>query len=427
MSQLRKGTTIRLSNGQVATIKDSLGDGGQGIVYLVNVDGQKKALKWYKVNPGAAFKKNLIENVYKTAPADNFIWPLAVTEERDGSFGYLMDLRPKGFVDMSDFILLKAQFKDVHAQLNACLQICEAFQNLHIRGLSYQDMNDGNFFINPSTGDVLICDNDNVAPDKTSMGVLGKAGYMAPEIVEGVSMPNRYTDYYSLAVCLFILIYMNRPFEGAWNRSCPCDSTPEMAKKLFGFSSVFIMDPNDAKNRPVPGLHNNVIRRWGVYPNLLARAFCKTFSAEAIKDPTQRLMDKQWYNILLQIRSMYAKCPHCGNHTFIDVTMPGSKCIYCKNELHVPSLKVGRFSIPLVEKQPVYACLVSDVKDRNAVVGHVVEKKGEVGIKNTTETPWTLILPDSTVKIINKGDGVPARSGIKVRFGQDETGEFNNN
>ena len=59
MSQLRKGTTIRLSNGQAATIKDSLGDGGQGIVYLVNVDGQKKALKWYKVNPGAAFKKNL--------------------------------------------------------------------------------------------------------------------------------------------------------------------------------------------------------------------------------------------------------------------------------------------------------------------------------------------------------------------------------
>ena len=138
-------------------------------------------------------------------------------------------------------------------------------------------------------------------------------------------------------------------------------------------------------------------------------------------------MDKQWYNILLQIRSMYAKCPHCGNHTFIDVTMPGSKCIYCKSELHVPSLKVGRFSIPLVEKQPIYACLVSDEKDRTKVVGQVVEKKGEVGIKNTTETPWTLILPDSTVKIINKGDGVPARTGIKVRFGQDETGEFNNN
>ena len=424
MSQLKIGSTIRLSSGETATVKKILGDGGQGIVFLVTVNGQKKALKWYKVNPGAAFKKNLIENVHKTAPADNFIWPLAVTEERDGSFGYLMDLRPKGFVDMSDFILLKAQFKDVHAQLNACLQICEAFQNLHIRGLSYQDMNDGNFFINPSTGDVLICDNDNVAPDKTSMGVLGKAGYMAPEIVEGVTKPNRYTDYYSLAVCLFILIYMNRPFEGAWNRSCPCDSTPEMAKKLFGFSSVFIMDPNDAKNRPVPGLHNNVIRRWGVYPNLLARAFCKTFSAEAIKDPTQRLMDKQWYNILLQIRSMYAKCPHCGKETFIDIMGGNPHCIFCQEGITVPSLKVGRFIIPLAEKQTIYSCLISDEQDRNLKAGEVVMKNGATGLKNISSTPWTAMLSDGSVRVINKGEGMPAKPGLKVRFGQGETGEF---
>ena len=220
---------------------------------------------------------------------------------------------------------------------------------------------------------------------------------------------------------------MNRPFEGAWYASCPCDNTPEMAKTLFGFSSVFIMDPNNAKNRPVPGAHNNVIRRWGLYPSLLARAFCKTFSSQAINDPTQRLMDKQWYNILLQVRSMYAKCPHCGKETFIDVTCPGTRCIYCQEVPQVPALKVGRFTIPMVEKQPLYACLVSDEKDRNVVVGQVVEKKGEVGIKNTSSSPWTLILPDSSVKIINKGNGVPARRGLQVRFGQGETGEFINN
>lgn len=427
MSQLKIGSTIRLSSGEIATVKKLLGDGGQGVVYLVTVNGKKKALKWYKKHLGAAFKKNLADNIHRSAPADNFIWPEALTEERFGSFGYVMPLRPKGYMDMSEFILLRAKFKDVHAQLNACLQICEAFQNLHIRGLSYQDMNDGNFFINPDTGDVLICDNDNVAPDKTSMGVLGKAGYMAPEIIEGVSMPNRYTDYYSLAVCLFILIYMNRPFEGAWYASCPCDNTAEMAKKLFGFDSVFIMDPSNAKNRPVPGAHNNVIRRWGVYPNLLARAFCKTFSSQAIKDPTQRLMDKQWYNILLQVRSMFAKCPHCGNYTFIDVTNPHSNCIYCQKEVKAPALKVGRFTIPLVENQPLYACQISDEKDRAAVVGSVVEKKGEICIKNTTSTPWTMILPDSTVQVVRKGDRVPAQSGLKVRFGQGETGEFINN
>ena len=184
MSELKIGTIVKLSNGTSAKVKQELGKGGQGVVYLVEVSGKKMALKWYHKHPGEAFHKNLLNNVHAGAPASNFIWPLAVTEEMNGSVGYVMELRPKEYQDMSKFILTHAKFADVHAQLNACLQICTAFQKLHIRGLSYQDMNDGNFFINPKTGDVLICDNDNVAPDKTSMGILGKAGYMAPEVVE---------------------------------------------------------------------------------------------------------------------------------------------------------------------------------------------------------------------------------------------------
>ena len=424
MSGLKIGTSVRLSNGETAVVKSRLASGGQGVIYLVKVGMKKMALKWYLRHPGKAFLKNLMDNVRRGAPAPNFIWPLAVTEEVLGSFGYVMELRPKGYEDMSRFILLKVKFADVHAQLNACLQICTAFQKLHIHGLSYQDMNDGNFFIDPKTGDVLICDNDNVAPDKTSMGVLGKAGYMAPEIVEGVSMPDRYTDYHSLAVCLFILIYMNRPFEGAWNLSCPCDNNPEMARQLFGFGSVFIMDPNDRKNRPVPGMHNNVIRRWNVYPSFLGRAFCKTFSAEAIKDPTQRLMDKQWYNILLQVRSMLARCPHCGNETFVDVLSPDPCCVYCQKPIVVSSLKVGRFTLPLLERQPIWACQISSEQDMNVKAGEVVLKRGIMGMKNISHTPWTVILPDSSVKIINKGDSFPVHKGLKIRFGQGETGEI---
>ena len=424
MSGLKIGTSVRLSNGETAVVKSRLASGGQGVIYLVKVGMKKMALKWYLRHPGKAFLKNLMDNVRRGAPAPNFIWPLAVTEEVLGSFGYVMELRPKGYEDMSRFILLKVKFADVHAQLNACLQICTAFQKLHIHGLSYQDMNDGNFFIDPKTGDVLICDNDNVAPDKTAMGVLGKAGYMAPEIVEGVSMPDRYTDYHSLAVCLFILIYMNRPFEGAWNLSCPCDNNPEMARQLFGFGSVFIMDPNDRKNRPVPGMHNNVIRRWNVYPSFLGRAFCKTFSAEAIKDPTQRLMDKQWYNILLQVRSMLARCPHCGNETFVDVLSPDPCCVYCQKPIVVSSLKVGRFTLPLLERQPIWACQISSEQDMNVKAGEVVLKRGIMGMKNISHTPWTVILPDSSVKIINKGDSFPVHKGLKIRFGQGETGEI---
>lgn len=426
MSELQPKQQIKLTNGEIAIIKKELGRGGQGIVYLVKVAGKDMALKWYLKNPGVPFYKNLIKNVQAGAPAPNFIWPLAVTEGIGGTFGYVMEVRPKGYEDMGQFILAKAKFASVHAQLKACLQICSAFQKLHINGRSYQDMNDGNFFINPKTGDVLICDNDNVAPDGTSLGILGKAGYMAPEIVEGVKKPDRYTDYYSLAVCLFLLIYMNRPFEGKWYMTCPCDNNPEMAKKLFGFDSVFIMDPTDPKNRPVPGVHNNVLRRWNIYPTLLRKAFCKTFGKEAIKDPTKRLMDMQWFRILLQIRSMYAKCPNCGKETFIDVTDSNNKCIYCNTKISgLNTLNVGRFTIPLVDGQPIYNCMVSSkINDMDIKAGRVIARKDIVGLENISDTPWTVILPDGQSRVVGKGHSLPAKKGFKIRFGQDETGEI---
>ena len=424
MSELNIGTSIQLSNGVTARVKQVIGKGGQGTVYLVEASGKKMALKWYHKYPGDIFYRNILNNIKDGAPAPNFLWPLAITTKLNGSFGYVMELRPMGYKDMSQFLLAKAKFSNIYAELNACLQICTAFQKLHIRGLSYQDMNDGNFFINPKTGDVLICDNDNVAPDRTNMGILGKAGYMAPEVVEGVTMPNRYTDYYSLAVCLFILIYMNKPFEGKWHLDCPCDNNPEMAKKLFGFESVFIMDKTNSKNRPVPGIHNNIIRRWNIFPSFLGEAFCKTFSTEAIKDPGKRLMDKQWYNILLQVRSMFAKCPNCGKDTFIDILKKDSRCIHCNETINIQVLKIGRFSIPLVDKQKIYSCMVSSEQDKNLITAEVIKKGGTIGLRNLSNTIWTVILPDGSTRIINNGDDMPAKAGFKIRFGQEETGEI---
>lgn len=424
MSELNIGTSIQLSNGVTARVKQVIGKGGQGTVYLVEASGKKMALKWYHKYPGDIFYRNILNNIKDGAPAPNFIWPLAITTKLNGSFGYVMELRPMGYKDMSQFLLAKAKFSNIYAELNACLQICTAFQKLHIRGLSYQDMNDGNFFINPKTGDVLICDNDNVAPDRTNMGILGKAGYMAPEVVEGVTMPNRYTDYYSLAVCLFILIYMNKPFEGKWHLDCPCDNNPEMAKKLFGFESVFIMDKTNSKNRPVPGIHNNIIRRWNIFPSFLGEAFCKTFSTEAIKEPGKRLMDKQWHNILLQVRSMFAKCPNCGKDTFIDILKKDSRCIHCNETINIQVLKIGRFSIPLVDKQKIYSCMVSSEQDKNLITAEVIKKGGTIGLRNLSNTIWTVILPDGSTRIINNGDDMPAKAGFKIRFGQEETGEI---
>ena len=75
MTELKPNEKINLTNGSSAVIIKELGRGGQGIVYLVELAGQKMALKWYINAPGKAFYKNLEENIAGGAPSEAFLWP----------------------------------------------------------------------------------------------------------------------------------------------------------------------------------------------------------------------------------------------------------------------------------------------------------------------------------------------------------------
>ena len=241
MKELKPKDKVSLSNGSSAKIVKMLGQGGQGTVYQVEVGGQQMALKWYNTHPGIPFYKNLEENIAKGAPSDAFLWPEYITKVEHGSFGYIMKLRPQGYYEFGHYLLARAQFKSFDAIVNAAMKICEGFKALHLAGLSYQDLNDGNFFIHPETGDVLICDNDNVFPEGDNSGILGKARYMAPEVVTSKTLPNKQTDRFSLSVVLFMLFYGNHPFEGARVLACPC-MTEKYEKQFYGSDAIFIYD-----------------------------------------------------------------------------------------------------------------------------------------------------------------------------------------
>lgn len=357
-------------------------------------------------------------NADSGAPSNAFLWPLAVTEKQKGSFGYIMKLRPRGYREFSDFMLAKVQFSSMAANINAAIKICDAFQKLHIRGLSYQDMNDGNFFINPRNGDVLICDNDNVAPDKTNLGIIGKAGYLAPEIVDQKTMPNRYSDYFSMAVILFILFYFNRPFEGKKIAGCGC-MTEDMEKAFFGHNAVFIMDPLDDSNRPVPGLHTNVIRRWGLFPKSMEKLFIQAFSKQSILFPEKRVIDREWMTLMIQLRSMLCKCPHCGEETFVEPDSSNQVCLDCGRNIEKPMvLKVDKFRIPLFQGQKIYNVQLPVDGDLNAIVGEVVRHSmtNRLGIKNYSTFTWQAIDPAGDVHNVSPEAGMPIKNEMKIKF-----------
>lgn len=161
-TELKENTTLILRNGDVVKVNKLLGSGGQGFVYSVTVNGEECALKWYKQMPSDIFYENLQKNAEEGAPSPSFLWPRAVTKKKFGSFGYIMSLKPDGYYEFSEYRLAKVRFSSFRAILNAAIELCEAFRLLHAKGLSYQDLNDGGFFIHPETGHLLICDCDNV-------------------------------------------------------------------------------------------------------------------------------------------------------------------------------------------------------------------------------------------------------------------------
>lgn len=411
--ELSRNTRINLTIGTQCTVIKELGRGGQGIVYLVDVAGKQMALKWYITPPDNNFYKNLQNNIRNGAPSDAFIWPEYLTEKEHGSFGYVMKLRPSNYYEFGNFLLAKKNFKSFQAMVAAAMKICNGFMMLHRFGYSYQDLNDGNFFIEPETGDVLICDNDNVMPQGEKSGIMGKARYMAPEVVVDGKVPDKYSDRFSLSIILFMLFFANHPFEGAKVVACPC-MTEAFEKKFYGSEAVFMYDPTNKENLPVRGIHQNVIRRWPVFPKILKDTFIDQFSQEKLKNPQSRMIEQDWEKIIAQVRDQLVRCPICGEETFYDIALPDHTCIDCGRSIKIDNyLELGRRQLLLTVGTKLFI-------DHDNIADGIVETSpqndGSLWIKNLSPEKWTVETASGKIKSIDPNGVFPVKPGISVSF-----------
>ncbi len=441
MRELKVNERIPIESGGEAVVQRELGRGGQGIVYLVRYQGKQYALKWYFVsrikNP-TAFRENLRRNIRDGAPegGSQFIWPLFLTEQKkNGAFGYLMDLIPSNYSAFTDIYngyvwrkpigrgrpatKEKVRFASLDAMITAAIQIVKAFRALHLTGKSYQDLNDGGFFIDTRTGDVLVCDCDNVAPDGENFGIGGMPGFMAPEVVRGVTMPGVLTDRYSLAVVLFKLFFRGDPLEGSKVLRCVV-MTEENDLIHYGKDPVFIYDPNNDSNRPVKGVHDNVIKLWQIYPEFIRKAFTLSFTY-GIMEPNARIIEKSWIQMLIQLKLDIIHCG-CGKTAFSasfetvgDHTM---RCPKCGSMIY--SLGVNDFEVPLNAGAKLYRCLTEKNNDDfTTVTGEVIEnriKRGLFGIKNRSRQTWQATFPDGSVREVAPGKAVPIWKNLTIDF-----------
>ncbi len=442
MIELEIGQEVEMEFGGKAKVLSVIGSGGQGIVYMVRFNGQKWALKWYdieKMGKPKAFRKNLQDNISDGAPSNKFLWPKYLTKEReDGAFGYIMELKPEGFdsfVDILNTYKLEidsltgqamkrpVRFGSLSAMVTCVINIVNAFRQLHRVGKSYQDLNDGGFFINVNTGAVLVCDCDNIAPDGSNFGIGGKPGYMAPEVVRGIAQPNVQTDKYSLAVVLFKLLFRGDPMEGEKVVKDVC-LTESAELKHYGQNAVFVYDPDDSSNRPVRGIHDNVIKFWRIYPDYIKDAFIRSFTL-GIREPAKRIIENEWQKLFIRLRSEIIQCG-CGrtnfSSMFVQPNEKSFKCPKCGMEFATLGFSNRETRMPLYLGCKFYTCeILNDSDDFTTVAGELVENKlkpGVLGIKNCSELKWRAKMPDGEFYDIPPGKGFPIWQGLEIDFGE---------
>lgn len=422
MSEFGKGAIIPLRNNNTAIVKDKIGEGGQGRVYLVSVGDKDYALKWYHrkaLNDPVKFYENLENNIEQGAPTSAFLWPKFLTEQINGEFGYVMDLKPDEYKSFTDFLLTKEKFPSITVVINTALNITNGFRELHRRGFSYQDLNDGNFFINPKNGDVLICDNDNVAPYGESLGIAGKARYMAPEVVRNIKRPDIMTDRFSLSVILFRLLFLDHPLEGKKTLT-PC-LTEELEQRFYGKAPLFIYDPNDKSNMPVRGVHCNVLRLWNLYPQFVRDKFIKAFSQECLCGSTPRLTDNDWQITFTRLRDSIIKCP-CGGETFLDLEAAESICINCGTKIpRPPLLLTKKYKVALFPGNKLYRCHTDDESDDfTRIDGQIIRSQNRSdiwGLRNLSNDEWHVTLNDGSENIIPRGKVLIIVKTKEINFG----------
>jgi serine/threonine protein kinase len=427
---LKRGTSLRTHTGQTLQVERLIGEGGQGEVYRVLIEGKPYALKWYH-QPATEQQKDLAAEqraalrdylLKKQPPDPRFLWPLSLVDHpKRVTFGYVMDLIPEGYQGLEQLVLGRMRpvprFKTL---CTAAIALSECFRKLHNMGACYKDINLGGPLLNPATGDVVVCDTDNVRVNKTPGNIIF-VFFAAPELIMGRGICQTNTDIHSLAVLLFYMFVRHHPLEG--RRALQVNVFNEAAqRKFYGRQPVFLFDPDDETNRPVPGFHDPALRNWPLYPEFLRRRFTRAFTV-GLKRPEMRVREGEWMADFSRLRDSIYRCTHCGMENFLDTDAEETApCWRCAKASDLPlRLSVDKHTVLLNADTQLFPHHLGSALDFTAPAAEVTQhptNPSRWGLKNLSRRRWRYTGKSGEEKTVDPGRAVPLRVGLELDFGK---------
>lgn len=415
------------------TVKQKLGEGGQGALYLVSGTHGSYALKWYNHEQATQEQRKAIRYLAQVGPprgaaGKRFIWPLdLVTVAGTTQFGYLMQLiDTRRFAELGEVWARLKPRPSFAALCEISYQAANSYRTLHLSGYCYRDISAGNLMFDPITGEVLICDNDNVGINRQSTSqVLGTMEYMAPEIIRGEASPSTESDLHSLAVLLFQLWTWHHPMHGTLEYQVRSWDLPAK-RRVYGELPIFIFDPHDKRNR-LPHDYTAARTLWQLCSKSLQEQFTRAFTI-GLKEPAQRVTEGEWQRLFRKLADGILPCHGCRAENFWQPAIKTLHCWNCRQPIPLPpALRLTHrggthFLLLALHTKLTKRHLNPHANETEAatVIGQVVQNPANPqiwGIRNLTNSPWHATFPNGITKSIPPQRAVPISTGVKVNIG----------